>query len=70
MPDVISLSLIVPQPFPPIMPISKKKKGAKKAHKKRREQLKKQARAPGTQKGFLCCSVRFACVSEKVLSKM
>ena len=52
------------------MPISKKKKGAKKAHKKRREQLKKQARAPGTQKGFLCCSVHFVCVSEKVLSKI
>ena len=26
----------------------------KRAHKKRREELKKQARAPGTQKGFLC----------------
>ena len=30
----------------------------KRAHKKRREELKKQARAPGTQKGFLCCGDR------------
>jgi hypothetical protein len=28
----------------------------KRAHKKRRAELKKQARAPGTQKGYLCCS--------------
>jgi hypothetical protein len=31
----------------------------KRAHKKRRAELKKQARAPGTQKGYLCCSDRF-----------
>ena len=38
---------------------SPKKKSMKRAHKKRRAELKKQARAPGTQKGYLCCSDRF-----------
>jgi len=38
----------------PVMP----KPSKKRAHKKRRAELKKQARAPGTQKGYLCCDER------------
>ena len=41
-------------PAEPVMPMRSKKR----AHKKRRAELKKQARAPGTQKGYLCCSER------------